>query len=70
VLVELQASDAGAWRSVRTVRSTHKGTFSYAYRFSAGARAGRYPVRARVRADGSYPFSLGTSRRVPVRVTR
>lgn len=60
-VVELQAHERGRWRTFRTVRTSRKGAFSYRYRFSF--RAG-----GRVRADGSYPFALGTSRRVRVRV--
>jgi hypothetical protein len=67
-VVELQAFERGRWRTFRTVRSTGKGAFSYRYRFSFRASGTTFPVRARVRADSSYPFALGTSNRVRVRV--
>jgi hypothetical protein len=67
-LVELQAHERGRWRSIRTVRTNAKGAFSYRYRFSFRAGGTTFPVRARVRPDGSYPFALGTSRRITVRV--
>jgi hypothetical protein len=67
-LVELQAFDGGAWRSVRTVRTNSRGAFRYAYRFSRGAARKRYPFRAVVRRDEGYPWARGTSRRVSVRV--
>ena len=52
-LVELQAFERGHWRSVRTVRTNAKGAFSYRYRFSFRASGTTFPVRVRVRADGS-----------------
>jgi hypothetical protein len=67
-LVELQAFDGGAWRSVRTVRTNAHGAFRYSYRFSRGAARKRYPFRAVVRRDEGYPWARGTSRRVNVRV--
>jgi hypothetical protein len=67
-LVELQAFDDGRWRSVRTVRTNARGAFRYTYRFSRGAARKRYPFRAVVRSESGYPFVLGTSRRVNVRV--
>lgn len=67
-LVELQAFDDGRWRSVRTVRTNARGAFRYTYRFSRGAARKRYPFRAVVRAESGYPFALGTSSRVNVRV--
>ncbi|WP_028065698.1 hypothetical protein [Solirubrobacter soli] len=67
-VVELQAFERGTWRTFRTVRTNAKGAFSYRYRFSFRAAGTTFPVRARVRADASYPFALGTSKRVRVRV--
>ena len=67
-VVELQAFERGRWRTFRTVRSNSKGAFSYRYRFSFRASGVTFPVRARVRADTGYPFALGTSNRVRVRV--
>jgi hypothetical protein len=67
-LVELQAYERGRWRSITTLRTTSRGSFSYRYRFSFRARGTTFPVRVRVRPDASYPFALGTSKRVRVRV--
>lgn len=67
-VVELQAFERGRWRTFRTVRSSAKGAFSYRYRFSFRAAGVTFPVRARVRAEAAYPFALGTSNRVRVRV--
>ena len=67
-LIELQAYERGRWRSITTLRTNAKGAFSYRYRFSFRARGTTFPVRVRVRHDDSYPFALGTSSRVRVRV--
>jgi hypothetical protein len=67
-LIELQAHERGRWRGITTLRTNAKGAFSYRYRFSVRARGTTFPVRVRVRADDSYPFALGTSKRVRVRV--
>jgi len=66
-LVLLQGRQPGrGWRTFRAVRTGRKGRFSARYRFS-GAR-GTFRVRARVPADGTYPFAPGTSRALSVRV--
>jgi hypothetical protein len=67
-LIELQAYERGRWRSITTLRTSSRGTFSYRYRFSFRAAGTTFPVRVRIRHDGSYPFALGTSKRVRVRV--
>ena len=51
--------ERGRWRSVTTLRTNAHGAFSYRYRFSFRASGTTFPVRVRVRADGSYPFALG-----------
>ena len=50
------------------MRTNGRGTFRYTYRFSRGAARKRYPFRAVVRSESGYPFALGTSRRVSIRV--
>jgi hypothetical protein len=65
-VVDLQAYDGGRWRTFATVRSRGR-RFTASYRFSGGAR-GTFPMRARVRPDGTYPFALGYSPIVRVRV--
>jgi hypothetical protein len=67
-LIELQAHERGRWRSITTLRTNSHGAFSYRYRFSSRARGATFPVRVRVRPDASYPFALGTSKHVRVRV--
>jgi hypothetical protein len=67
-LVELQAFERGHWRSIRTVRTNAAGAYRYRYRFSFRASGVTFPVRARVRRESGYPFALGTSKRVRVRV--
>ena len=67
-LVELQAYERGRWRSITTLRTNSKGAFSYRYRFSFRAAGTTFPVRVRIRHDDSYPFALGVSSRVRVRV--
>jgi hypothetical protein len=65
-VVDLQAFDDGRWRTFATVRSRGR-RFKASYRFSGGAR-GTFPMRARVRPDGAYPFALGYSPTVRIRV--
>jgi hypothetical protein len=67
-LVELQAFERGRWRNLRNVRTNARGEFSYRYRFSFRARGVTFPVRVRVRPDAGYPWAVGTSNRVSVRV--
>jgi hypothetical protein len=65
-LVVLQGYDRGAWHTFATAKSDRRGRFHASYRFRG--RPGTYRVRARIPADASYPFALGTSRSVRVRV--
>jgi hypothetical protein len=67
-LVELQAFERNRWRNLRNVRTNARGEFSYRYRFSFRASGVTFPVRVRVRPDAGYPWALGTSNRVRVRV--
>ena len=66
-VLDLQAHERGAWRPFETVRTTGKGRFSATYRFTSGAR-GTFRIRVRVRPSSDYPFTLGYSRIVRVRV--
>jgi hypothetical protein len=65
-LVDLQAFEAGRWRQVDTIRTRASGRFSYRYRFVRAAKTFRF--RLRIRRDQSYPYSLGYSPTVRVRV--
>ena len=66
-LVDLQAFDGGRWRTFATARARGpKGRGSSTYRFAG--RPGRYPVRLRIRREDVFPYELGYSRPVVVRV--
>ncbi len=66
-LVELQAFDRGRWRTFASTRARGaKAAWKQSYRFSG--RTGRYPIRARIRRESTYPFELGYSKKVVVRV--
>ena len=67
-LIELQAYDAGRWRTFRTVRTRRSARSRRATRSSTSCRARRYRFRARARYERSYPFLLGVSPAVRVRV--
>jgi hypothetical protein len=66
--VELQAFERGRWRTFESVRANRRGRFRARYRFSAGSIGRVFPMRARVRPEATYPFALGHSRVVRVRV--
>ena len=66
-IVELQAFDGGRWRTFATARARgSKGRWSSSYTF--GGTPGRYPVRLRIRREAVFPYDLGYSRSVVVRV--
>ena len=67
-LIDLQARELGRWRTFATVRSRASGTFTTRYRFRSSAPRKTYPMRVRVRPDAAYPFAVGYSRAVRVRV--
>ena len=66
-VVELQGWARGAWQVFRSVRSQRSGHFKATYRLRTGVR-GVLRIRARVRSERGYPFTLGYSRVVRVRV--
>lgn len=67
VVVDLQVLFRNKWRTFAAPRTNRKGTYHYKYRFMAGAA--NWKFRARVRADSSYPYALGQTRKpVSVRV--
>ena len=57
---------ARRWRSIR--RADEPKGLPYRYRFSFRAAGTTFPVRVRIRHEGTYPFALGYSKRVKVRV--
>jgi hypothetical protein len=67
-LVELQAFDGGKWRTFAQPRSRRTGRYkaSYKLRRTFGPRTFRF--RARVRRESGYPYELGYSHKVRVRV--
>ena len=66
-IVELQAFDGGRWRIFATARARgSKGRWSAAYTFAG--TPGRYPVRLRIRREAVFPYDLGYSRSVVIRV--
>jgi hypothetical protein len=66
-LVDLQAFDRGRWRTFATARARgSKGAWRYSYRF--GKSPGRYRVRLRIRREAVFPYDLGYSRSITVRV--
>jgi hypothetical protein len=67
-VVDLQAFEAGRWRTFDTVRARKKGRFTTRYRFVRASGGLTIAFRARVRREDSYPFYLGYSKRVRVRL--
>jgi hypothetical protein len=63
-LIALQARELGRWRTFATRHTTRSGSFSAHHRF----RSGTYPIRVRVPTASSYPYALGYSKSVRVRV--
>ena len=67
-LIDVQAREQGHWRTFATVRTRASGRFTTQYRFRSGAPRKTYPMRVRVRPDAAYPFAVGYSKPVKVRV--
>jgi hypothetical protein len=66
-LVDLQAFDGGRWRTFATARARgSKGAWRSSYTFAG--QPGRYPVRLRIRREDVFPYDLGYSRSVVVRI--
>jgi hypothetical protein len=66
LVVVLQGRDNKRWRTFADARANRRGRWRTSYRFHGVP--GRYPIRARVRRQAGFPFALGHSRRVTVRV--
>jgi hypothetical protein len=66
-IVELQGFAAGRWRTFATARARGTKARWHASNHFSG-RPGSYPVRVRIRRESAFPFELGTSRSVRVRV--
>jgi hypothetical protein len=67
-LIELQAYDAGRWRTFATLRTGRSGRFIARYSFKRVTSARSYRFRARARYEPGYPFLLGVSPAVRVGV--
>jgi hypothetical protein len=67
-VVDLQAFYRGKWRTFGTPRANKKGLFKFRYRFEATRTTTTYKFRARLRAESAYPYELGYSRIVSVKV--
>jgi hypothetical protein len=65
-LVEMQAYFRGRWRTFSTVRAGAKGRWRFPYRFGGTVGQVTYRFRARLPAEGGYPFIGGSSRVVEV----
>jgi hypothetical protein len=66
LVLVLQGRERGRWRTFDDTRTSRKGRWRTSYTFSG--RPGRYPVRVRIRRQSGYPFDLGHSRAVVVRI--
>jgi hypothetical protein len=66
LVLVLQGRERGKWRTFEDTRTNGKGSWHVSYTFSG--RPGRYPIRVRIRRQSGYPFELGYSRALAVRV--
>jgi hypothetical protein len=66
LVVVLQGREGGKWRTFADARTHKKGKWHLSYRFSG--RPGSYPIRLRIRRQAGFPFELGYSRRLTIRV--
>jgi hypothetical protein len=67
-VVDLQAYEGGKWRTFDTARARKGARFTSRYRFLRAGSGASFLIRARIRRDDSYPYYLGYSPRVRVRV--
>jgi hypothetical protein len=67
-LLEMQVKLPGRWETFRTIRSDEAGQWSVRYHFRRTFGVQHYRFRARLPAEGAYPFTAGVSRVVTVRV--
>ena len=66
LVVVLQGREGGKWRTFSDARTHKKGHWHIAYHFSG--RPGSYPIRLRIRRQVGFPFELGYSPRLTIRV--
>jgi hypothetical protein len=67
-LIELQVRLPGRWETFQTIRSNEGGQWQARYRFRRTGGVQYYRFRARLPAEGGYPFAAGVSRVITVRV--
>jgi hypothetical protein len=61
--------DSGGWETFADGRANRKGRFRVHYRFRSGSSHGRtFTFRVKLRGDARFPYALGYSKRVRVRV--
>jgi hypothetical protein len=66
LVVILQGREAGRWSTFADTRSNRRGRWRVSYP-SRGV-PGSYPIRVRIRRQAGYPFELGHSRPVRIRI--
>ena len=62
----LQGFDNGKWHTFEDMRTNRKGRWRVSYAFTG--RPGTYPIRVRIRKQARFPFELGYSRALKIRV--
>ena len=67
-LVEVQVLLSGRWQTFRTLRTDAAGSWKARYRFRRTRGLVRYRFRARLPQEAGYPFDVGGSRAVEIRV--
>ena len=67
-LMQLQVFSRGAWLTFATPRADRRGRWSFVYRFTATRGVTRYRFRARLPRETGFPYSVGRSRQVRVKV--
>jgi hypothetical protein len=65
-VVVLQGHVRGHWQTFADTRTNARGRWRTRYRFVG--RPGSYPIRVRIRRQNGFPFDLGYSRTLRVRV--
>ena len=66
LVIILQGREDGQWQTFADTRTNRRGQWRTSYRFRGFG--GTYPIRARIRRQSGYPFELGYSKTVRVRV--
>jgi hypothetical protein len=66
--ISLQAQAGRKWRTFKQVKANSTGKFRGLYRFTQTRGLARYTFRARVKKQGNYPYSPGSSKRRKITV--